>query len=147
MALSLAEDLATYLEGQSIGLNYNGAGTINCFVSLLPDQPDLAAAIIERGGLPPVMWLTGGGVYESHIDNPTVMVRVRASMGSYNDGHTLIQNIYKALHGVTETTLNAGGALFHLIAAMQYPTYLGRDERQRHEWSQNYRVIYENPNR
>lgn len=154
MPNSLGDELCIYLQGQGLGLNFNGTGTINLFSSLLPDQPDLGVAVIERGGLPPLLTMTGvsGQGYtpapESKIDCPTVMIRVRSGMtSSYTTGQALTQSIYKTLQGITETTLNAGGMFFHLITALQYPIYLGRDERERHLWSQNFRVMIENDQR
>lgn len=144
---SLGDEICTFLQTQGVG-NFNGPGTINLFSSLLPDQPDLAAAIIERGGLPPLRTLTGGGLAESKFDQPTVMVRVRSAMTGYTAGNSLAQQIYSKLQGQFETNLNGPGTMFfHLISAMQYPIYLGRDERQRHLWSQNYRVWIENDQR
>jgi hypothetical protein len=156
MSLSLGDEICTYLQGQSIGLNFNGAGTINCFSTLLPDQPDLAVAIIERGGLPTVTWLTGPGgrsttfvppVNESLLDRPVFQVFTRSGMTGYTAGNTLVQKVFKALQGVVEETLNAGGSLFHLILSMQSPMYLGRDEKERHQWAQNFQVMWENEQR
>lgn len=151
MANSLGDEICLYLQTQSIGLNFDGVGTVNLYSSLMPDQPDLSVAIIERGGLPPLRTLTGGPaghtLPESKFDQPTMMVRVRSGMQGYTAGNTMAQNVYKALQGVYETTLNMGGMFFHLISALQYPTYLGRDERERHMWSQNFRVWIENDQR
>lgn len=151
MANSLGDEICLYLQSQSVG-NFNGAGTVNLFSTLLPDQPDLAAAVIERGGLPPLRWLTGtvpGGLgeHESKFDQPTIMIRVRAGMDGYTAGNTLAQTIYSKLQGKNDVTLNVGGQYFHFISALQYPIYLGRDERQRHLWSQNFRVWFSNDQR
>ena len=146
MAYSVGDELCMYLQAQSVG-NFNGVGTVNLFSTLMPDQPDLAACVIERGGLPALLTLTGQNGPESKFDQPTVMVRVRSGMDGYAAGNNLAQLIYKTLQGVTETTLNAGGSLFHLIVALQFPMYLGRDERQRHMWSQNFRIMVENAQR
>lgn len=147
MALSLGDEICTYLQGQGIGLNFNGAGTINLFSSLLPDQPDLAAAVIERGGIPPLMVLTGLGFPESRFDQPVIQIRIRAGMQGYTAGNTLVQSIFKALQGINETILNPGGSLFHLIRAQQSPIYLGRDDRERHDWSQNWFIQWSNAQR
>lgn len=156
--LSLGDEIVTYLQGLSTlstPLNFDGAGDINLFSSLLPDEPDLAVAVLERGGLPPVMTLTGaptGGsaAAESKIGQPVFQVRVRSGMEGYVVGNALMQSVFKALHGINETVLNGSpNGLFHLIAAMQSPVYLGRgesvDKRQRHNWSVNFRVIWDNP--
>jgi Bacteriophage minor capsid protein len=144
---SLGDELCIYMQSQGVG-NFNGGGTINLYSSLLPDQPDLAAAVIERGGLPPLRTLTGGPLPESKFDQPTVMIRVRSGMNGYSDGNSLAQLIYGTLQGLYEQVLNPpSGMFFHLISALQYPTYLGRDERERHLWSQNFRVWIENSQR
>lgn len=153
MPNSLGDEICIYLQSKSVG-NFNGVGTINLYSSILPDQPDLAAAIIERGGLPPLRTLTGGpagtpsgALPESRFDQPTIMVRVRAGMQGYTDGNALAQKVYKELQGLYERQLNTGGMYFHLITALQYPAYLGRDERERHLWSQNFRVWIDNNQR
>lgn len=144
MPLSLGDEFCTYLQGQSLGLNFNGGGAVNLFSTLLPDQPDLAAAVIERGGLPPLLVM---GTPASRLDQPTVQIRVRSGMTGYTAGNTLIQGIFKSLQGICETTITTGGSLFHLIRAQQSPIYLGRDERERHMWSQNFLVMWSNAQR
>lgn len=154
--MSLSDEICEYLQSQSIGLNFNGTGGINCFSSHLPDQPDLAAAVIDRGGIPPVGWLTGPAfhsttfvppVNESLFDRPVVQIFTRSGMTGFTSGTELVQNIFGVLHGTVEQVINVGGALFHLISAMQSPMYLGRDEKQRHQWSQNFTVWWENTDR
>ena len=149
--LSLGDEIALYLQGQTLStpLNFDGAGEINLFSTFMPDEPDLAAVVIERGGLPPLMMLQDNPF--SKLDQPVVQVRVRASMQGYADGNALIESIFKALHNLSEIVLNPGHALFHLIYAMQSPVYLGTspttDARQRHMWSINFRLLWENDQR
>jgi hypothetical protein len=153
---SLGDEICIYLQGKGLGLNFDGPGSINCFSSLLLDQPDTAVAVIERGGLMPVTWLTGPGSHtttpmpatnESKLDQPVVQVFTRSAMTGYLVGNTLAEGVFGALQGIVETVLNTGGALFHLIVALQSPTYLGRDEKERHQWSQNFRIQWENGQR
>lgn len=153
--LSLGAEIATYLQGYNSGaldLNFSGPGTINLYVSGLPDDtttPELAVGLLERGGLPPIMWLTGGqSSLASKLDRPQVQVRVRAPIDGFVAGNTLVNGIFGALQGIANTILNPpGGALFVLIMAHQSPVYLGRDERQRHNWSQNYYAFWDNDQR
>lgn len=151
--LSLGAELATYLQGYSpsLGLNFSNPGTINLFVGGLPDTattPDLAASLLERGGIGPVMTLTGGSAtLTNKLDRPQVQVRVRAAMTGYVAGNTLVNGIFGALHGIANTQLNTGGAVFTLIMAQQSPVYLGRDERERHCWSLNFATWWENDQR
>lgn len=155
MTMSLGDEICSYLQDQpTLNLNFDDPGTVNLFSSLLPDKPDVAAAIIERGGLPPVMWLTGSGGAstvrhnESKLDQPVFQVFVRSGMTGYTAGNTLTQGIYGALQGIVETIINPpSGALFHLISSMQSPMYLGRDLKERHQWSQNFFVQWENNQR
>ncbi len=143
MVLSLGDEICTYLQGEGLGLNFD-TGTVNLFSTLLPDKPDLAAAVIERGGLPPLLVM---GVPISKFDQPVVQIRTRSGMTGYTAGNSLTQSIFKALQGICETTINAGGSLFHLIRAQQSPIYLGRDLQERHTWSQNYLVWWTNNQR
>ena len=152
MTLPLSTEIATYLQNSSLGLTMGS----NLFVGQLPDTPDECVAVGERPGQAPVMWLTGGvaptgatgvtgpasPVNESKLDRPTVQVRVRCP--TYVTGNTLTQGIFGKLQGVTETTITSGGQLFHLIAALGSPAYIGVDVQQRHEWSQSYSVWFEN---
>lgn len=152
---SLGDEICLYLQDQpTLNLNFSNPGSVNLFSSLLPDKPELAVAVIERGGLPTVMWLTGSpGAStarnnESHLDQPVVQVFTRASMTGYNAGNTLMQGVFGALQGIVETIINPpDGGLFHLIASMQSPMYLGRDLKERHQWSQNYSIQWENNQR
>lgn len=143
--LSLGGEIATFLAAQGLGLT----PATNLFVAVLPDQPDLCVGVFEYGGTAPTMTLTGQGAPESKLDNPYFQVRTRASMGGYVTGNTLANNIYSKLQGICEQTLNAGGALFHLIVAQQSPVFIGQGDasKQRPEWTQNFRVIWENDQR
>lgn len=150
--LSLGAEIATYLQGiPALALNFSDPGTINLFVAGLPDAtetPDLAAAVTERGGIGPVMTLTAGDpALVNKLDRPQIQIRVRAAMGGYVAGNTLVNGIFGALHCVANTQLNAGGAVFRLIMAQQSPVYLGRDERERHGWTLNLFVIWANNQR
>lgn len=151
--LSLGSEIATYLQGftPSLGLNFSNPGAINLFVAGLPDDtttPDLAASVMERGGISPIMTLTGGDqALVNKLDRPQVQIRVRAAMGGYIAGNTLVNGIMGALQGKANTILNSGGATFTLLMATQSPVYLGRDERERHGWTLNIWSWWENPQR
>lgn len=154
--MSLGDEICTYLQGQSLGLNFSGSGTVNLFSSLMPDMPDLAVSVVERGGLSTVMRLTGTPsstttylppYNESILDRPVFQVFIRSGMTGYTAGNTTVQGVFRALQGLTEVVLNPGGSLFHLIASMQSPMYLGRDIKERHQWSQNFSVMWNNEQR
>lgn len=146
-ALSLAGELCTYLEGQTLPttLHYS-SGTRNLFDTYLPDLPDVAVAIIERPGMAPIRVLYDT---QSRFDRPSVQIMVRAGMEDFVAGNSLMQAIFGKLDMLAEHILNPpSGAYFHLIRALGSPAYLGiappADTRQRHTWSLNMSVFYEN---
>ncbi len=145
--MSVSSEFTTKLQASGLGLNFSGVGVINCFVGILPDQPDQCVAVFERGGQAPLMVLTGSGGPESKLDQPAVQIRVRTAPGDYVAGNTLMQQIYGVFQGFVESALNVGGLYFHLIAALSSPIYLGLDVKQRHEWTQTFRTIMDDTQR
>lgn len=149
--LSLGAEIATYLQGvTSLGLNFSGPGPVNLFVNGIPDAqvtPDLAASVNEGGGIAPVMTLEGNSAGVNKVDRPVVQIRVRAPMGGFVAGNTLVNGIFSALQGNGNGALTSGGATFLLLMANQSPVYLDRDELQRHRWSQNYAIFWVNDQR
>ncbi|MDE2099061.1 MAG: hypothetical protein KGL39_17540 [Patescibacteria group bacterium] len=132
--MALLDDVADYLQQQAIGTR----GT-DLFVARMPDEPDAAVVLIDTGGGEPSL--------VDNIDTPSWQVRVRA--GTYPDAAAKAYAINNLLHGVAEMDLGAVGATsrFHLIWAIQSPVSLGQDEKQRHEFSQNFRAFWGNPGR
>lgn len=154
MSLPLAAELCTYLQTQSLStpLNFSNAGDKNLFATFLPDTPDIAVAISERPGLPPLTVLVGGGPNarrpESKLDRPFVQIQTRCPATEYLIGNALVESVFGALDGLGEQVLNGGGAYFHWIFALQSPAYLGQlAGRERHLWSQNYRILWTNDQR
>jgi hypothetical protein len=154
--LGLTGEICTYLQEQGlpVALNYSGVGTINLFDTFLPDTPDLAVAVMARGGMAPLTTLVGGvgagpRVAEGKLDRPNVQIMTRCDAGDYVTGNALAEAVFGALQGVGEETLNPpDGAYFHWIFALQSPVYLGQmGGRERHLWSQNFRVLWDNDQR
>lgn len=146
----VAESICLYLETTDLGLNFSGAGQKNLIVNWVPDTPeypDTCVSIFERPGLPTRLTMTGMSQPQSLLDSPMVQIRVRAAQGDYVAGNTLMQQVWGNLNGLSEVELPTGGLLFHLLNATGFPTYLGRDIQQRHEWSLNLRTIIENTQR
>lgn len=155
-ALPLGAEIATYLQAQSLptALNFNGAGTVNLFATLLPDTPDVAVAVIPRPGIPPVSIMTGhtpgvGGSSQPRLAfaRPRIQIMTRVGPGDYLVGNTLAEALFGALHGLNELYLNGNThAYFHWIEAVQSPAYLGDSGgRERHFWTQNFSVWWEDP--
>ena len=128
-ASALLEDVGNYLATQGLGLS---EGT-NLFLGTLPDQPDDAVALYETGG--------GAPSLVDSTDTPSWQVRVRNT--DYATGRSMIETIWNALHGLTAVAL--GGTTYKLIWALQSPVAVGRDIKQRHEWTANFRAYRENP--
>lgn len=152
-ALSLGDEIATYLQSiTALDLNFSNVGTKNLFVGGIPDAqqtPDLAATVMETGGISPLMTLTASdSALVNKMDRPRVQIVVRAAMDGYESGNALANGIFGALQSIANTQLNPpSGAVFTLIMATQSPVYLGRDEKERHRWSQNFSSWWENPQR
>ena len=140
--VTAADELGQYLGATVVGLVLGQ----NLFVGRIPSQPDACTAVYESGGAQPLLVLTGPGrTPEIKIDQPTFQLRVRDI--KYDDAMTTMWACFKALQGVTEQYLIVGGAAWKLLYALQSPVNLGRDDLQRHEFSVNFRALYENPNR
>lgn len=111
-----------------------GIGTVgvDVFLENMPDQPDSCVMLVDSGGGPPT--LTQG----DNTDSPSWQIMARS-----RDAATCRQNlltIYQALHGISETTLH--GVHFKLLYALQSsPVPLGRDEKQRFRFTQNFRGL------
>ena len=109
------------------------------FVGRIPDTPDDCVAVIERPGIEPLVTMTGQGTAaaapeEEKSDRPRLQIRVRAV--KYVTARSLAHVVFRTLHGLAETTV--GDTPVHLILAVQSPHHLGLDEKQRHEFSQNF---------
>jgi hypothetical protein len=123
--------MANILDDLASKLQTAGKGTVgtNIFKGEMPDTPDNCVALYETGGYPPEIVAT--------IDYPTFQVRTRNT--DYSTGRAKAQEISDVLHGLTETTL--GTTHYLLIRAMQAPASIGRDEKKRWEFTQNYKII------
>ncbi len=153
--LSLCASVAAYLETvTSLSLNFDGAGTKNCFAGFIPDEPDQMVAVLERPGAQTLLTLTGPAgttgtnQAQSLIDQPVIQLRTRAASGGYVTGNTLAQQAWGYIQGLNNTMLpSTGGMRFLLVTASSYPAFIGLDARQRPEWSGTLRCILENTQR
>lgn len=142
MSHGIADDVAAYIDAHIADLTL----ATNLFSGRYPDKPDDCVTVFARPGAPPLTTLTGhGALPEMKTDQPMIQIRVRTM--TYGPGQAWADAIFGLLQGITETVLDSGGGVVHLIDAMQSPAHLGIDEKQRHEWSQNFHVLWENPNR
>jgi signal transduction histidine kinase len=63
-------------------------------------------------------------------------------IGIPREAQELAQDFWTALHGMTDTTLTAGGTLVGLcLAAQSEPVHIGTDDNGRHMYSVNFDMI------
>lgn len=121
--MALIDDIAQYLEDQSVGT----VGT-NIFKSWLPDN-DLAfsLAVLDTGGPAPDIDITS-------LKSPTIQVLIRAE--DYSTGKTKLAAVRSALHGIIETTVGSSYILY--MHALSEGGHIGRNERGQDEFSINF---------
>lgn len=118
----LIDDIATYLQGKSVGT----VGT-DIFKSLQPSSPVKNITIYDTGGTAPDTDLIG-------IKNPTIQILARGE--TYPEAMAMAQAAYDELHGLANVT--AGSTYIMFCEALQEPTAIGQDDNNNHEISCNY---------
>lgn len=142
MTVIPASEIVTYLAAQVGGL----VASTNLFFSRLPDQPNAAVGIFSTGGAAPFVTQVGQSQADLKVGRPSFQVKVRDPV--YANGYAVACNIFTALQKVVEQTIVGGGSTWHSITALQsQPFDLGRDEKQRHCWVQNFLAVWEDANR
>lgn len=124
---TLIEEIAEYLEDEGIGT----VGT-SIFIGKLPDDADVQndiVAIFDTGGFPP----------DAHVPlkERTVQIIVRDTL--YVDANTTATSVRDLLHNRFWQDIVSGGTIFQLrSSALQEPTNIGQDDKNRYEISCNY---------
>lgn len=130
----IIDDIANYIQDQ--GKQIGGVDlslSSNLFKSELPDSPDNCVALFDTGGLEPDMELPTG--------DPTFQILVRAA--SYEAAHNCIQELRNLLHQKRNVTI--GGTYYYFIYLMGEPGSLGRDAKNRDEFSVNFHCRIKTP--
>jgi hypothetical protein len=123
----IIDDLADYIVSEGIEIDgVDLALGTNFFKGYLPDDEDDCVAIFDTGGLEPDMELPTG--------DPTFQILVRSS--SYETAHTTIQAIADLLHQKRNETI--GSTYYYFIYLMGEPGHIGRDTKNRDEFSANF---------
>jgi len=128
----ILDDVMTLLGSASIGLT---AGT-NLFAGTLPDAPDKACAIYETGGMFPIHAM-GAGPGNALVERPRVQVVTRAM--SYQSARQLAQNVFQAMDGLTNATINSTSYL--LVSAVNSPAAMGLDGSGRPRLVMNFDIM------
>jgi hypothetical protein len=138
----IAIEIASYLAAEGLGtVNLTGAANAQAtiFVGTLPAMPDECIALFPTGG----QYSPSG----ESIDEPTVQIIVRGTQNP-QPAAELAQQIYDTLHGFRSGTFVTGGTYVVSCYGMQSgPTWIGRDENKRHEYSLNFQLRIQNKNR
>lgn len=136
MTTVLEEEIAQFLDALGLA-NYQPSDvTGDTFLNRLPDQPDLALAVARYGGTES----------DAHLgyDEPSIQVRVRGPNTDPRVAAAKAQEIYNALHGITDRTMPAGTWLSSCIGSQGGPIYIGPDQLGRHEYTVNFRMHIRN---
>lgn len=128
----ILDDVMTYLGSAAVGLT---AGT-NLFAGTFPDSPDKACAVYETGGLQPVHAMSGSPG-NALVERPRVQIVTRAV--SYQSARQLAQNVFQAMDGLTNTTINSTSYL--LVSAVNSPAAMGLDGSGRPRLVMNFDIM------
>jgi hypothetical protein len=118
----IIDDIANFIVAKVAGLTL---GT-NLFKSFLPDSPDDVVGIFDTGGAEPDHDLPTG--------DPTFQILVRST--DYATAHNLMQSIVDELHQKMNSTI--GSTYYYYIFLMGEPGHIGRDKKNRDEFSVNF---------
>jgi hypothetical protein len=122
----IIDDVATYLT-ENVTETTLVKGT-NLFKGFIPDSPSAAVCIYDTGGATPDMDIPTG--------NPTFQILVRDT--DYEAAHDLIKEICDVLHNKYNVELVDGETYFYSINLLGEPGQIGRDEKNRDEFSANF---------
>lgn len=133
--MGLLDGIAQHLD--SLGLvTFDPTGTTgDCFIETMPDSPDEAVGVYGYGG-PEADAKLG-------YDEPSLQVRVRGGPDP-RTSRGRAQDIYDALHGLSNVTLPDGTVLVGCIGVQSSPQSLGPDPNRRHEHVVNFRTEVRN---
>lgn len=127
----MAQDVAEYLEDQSIGT----IGT-SIFVGYMPDAPAKCLTVYEYAGMEPERTHDG-----RVVRRPGLQIRARGSVnGDFSEVRAMLQSAEDVLDVLTNQSIE--GTFYRSIRAAQSVTPLGR-ANQMFQAVQNYRVEME----
>lgn len=121
---NLDEEVAQLLEDESIGT----LGT-DIFVSKLSDDTNNVIAVMDTGGMPPDDYLP--------LPKRTIQIIVRNS--NQAQSISIAREIRDLLHNRFWQDVSSSGTIFQLRStALQEPTPIGQDAKNRYEVTCNY---------
>lgn len=127
--MSFLEDLAAYLNAQSVGVYPGTSSTRTIYISECPDAPDAVVTLYARPGRPKSLFCD--------LQYPELHVEVRAA--TYSAAQTKAEAIDAALHGLHDSALSTHKYL--TIRALGVPAKLEVDGRGRTIFYQNFEIV------
>lgn len=119
----LITDLAYFLEVEGVGVQ----GT-DLFIAKLPDNTNNCILISQTGD-----------DQDSNLPISNYRIQVLVRNKAYNAGYVKAVEIYNLLHGSDDKkVLKTGGVDIMNIIAIQTPTYIGQDGKERYVFTCNY---------
>lgn len=131
----IESEFAKYLDNQNI-LTFDETGTSgDTFINTLPPEPDDAIGIFAEGGPTPSIKFI-----EDTVD---IQFLVRGGFDP-RPAKSTAQDIYDELQGKDKFALPDGTEVIKVAAVQSAPIHIGRDDNNRHKYSLNFRIEYEN---
>lgn len=129
---SLAVQIATYLDDQSIGVFDESGATGDIFIAILPSAPDEAIGIFPSGGY------KADGTRQDRSGLPTVQILVRGDQDprTAEDRAQLIYDLLEGFHA--ESFVSGGNYIVDCRGVQSAPVHIGHDENMRHRYSLNF---------
>jgi hypothetical protein len=120
----IIDEIANYIIEEGIDLELG----VDFFKGYLPDSPDDCVAIFDTGGAEPDRDIPTG--------DPTFQIIVRSS--SYPTAGDLMKSIVDLLHQKMNLRVTEGGTYFYYIFLLGEAGHIGRDKKNRDEFSVNF---------
>ncbi len=132
----LQEDIAKYLDSEGlVNLDLTGA-TGDCFIEILPPEPDEVVSIFQREGIQSDPKLP--------YDTTEIQIIVRGSQNPFN-ALNKAQKIYNAMHGFSLDRFDYEGEwIVSCIGQYGGVVRLGQDDNGRQEFEVVFDIDYEN---
>lgn len=138
----LAVAIAQRLDARIAGLTYALAGQVggNITVDWMPDTPNNAVAVMTDAGTAQLSKLP--------VDTPGAQILVRGEERSTVETYELAAAIYAEMQCLDAVTIGSGPHAIYVIGCsclQSGPIPIGRDEKNRPEYSLNFQLRVHNP--
>jgi hypothetical protein len=129
----MLEALADRLTSASVATT-----AVNLFIGLMPDQPDLCAALYEYAGAAPLEVLRNNA---ATLERPSIQVMTRGARNDYPAARALIEAIRDNLTGVTDVEIS--GIRFLRVNQISSINALGTDDNDRPRFTLSLQGVVE----